>query len=147
MVTRTEVVVVAGDSLTRVAYKVEVSSEIACCDGCICKVAVLCLREERIVLVRTLCAVAASVRVAYELDVSALASCSLEDLAFADEGVNCEFSLLAFSSLLKDDFVLTLAKSLSQNDESVFCSNKELSVSCRCHLLVSPEVEPAVLGV
>ena len=60
----------------------------------------------------------------------------------------CESSLLALSSLLKDNFVLSFLESFCKNDQSlVSLSHHELLVCNRFHLLVDPEVEPAVLGV
>ena len=61
MISRTEVVIVAGNSLTRVAHEIEISPEIAGCDCCVCEVAVLSLGKERVVLVVALCAVTAGI--------------------------------------------------------------------------------------
>ena len=61
MIARSVIVIVAHDSLARVAYEVEVCIEIARCDCCVCKVAVLGLSKERIILVSAFSTISASV--------------------------------------------------------------------------------------
>ena len=85
MVTLSEIIVVACDTLARMANEVEVCIEITRCDSCICEVAVLSLGKEWIVLIAALSAVSACIRVTDEFDVSFLASVCLKDLAFAYE--------------------------------------------------------------
>ena len=138
IVARSEVVVVADDTLAGMAYKVEVGVEEACSDGCICEVAVFCLGEERIAFVAALCSVSACIGVADELYMSILSSVSLEDFSFAAERMNCETALLSLCALLKGHLVLTISKSFREHYESVFCSDEELSVCFWAHFLVNP---------
>ena len=129
------------------AYKVEVCIEIACCDCCVCKVAVLGFCKERVILVSAFSTISASVRITDEFDVSFLAAVGLEDITFSNEGVYCETSLLAFGPLLEDHFVLSLSESLCQYNDCILCCNEEFAVCLRSHRLVNPEVEPAVLCI
>ena len=76
-----------------------------------------------------------------------LSAVCLKDIPFAQERVDRELSLLAFGPLLENHFMLSFAESFCQHYHSVLSCHHELSVRLWSHLLVHPQVEPAVLCV